>query len=81
MLLPESDIAAWKEELRGRDAQRKTAQQEAMKTQFSKPVTWRDVKQKEQEYHPILQKFARDEKVHSLSLNLFSQCIRKTMKN
>jgi len=62
MLLPESDITAWKEEMRGRDASRKTAQQEAMKTQFSKPVTWRDVKQKDLEYHPILQKFARDEK-------------------
>lgn len=63
MLAPETDITQWKEDLRGRDAMKKTTQQEAMKVQFSKPVTWRDVKQKEMEYHPILQKFSRDEKV------------------
>lgn len=62
MLAPESDITQWKEDLRGRDVQKKTSQQEAMNVQFTKPVTWRDVKQKEMEYHPILQKFSRDEK-------------------
>lgn len=63
MLAPETDIAQWKEDLRRHDVQKKTSQQEAMNVQFSKPVTWRDVKQKEMEYHPILQKFSRDEKV------------------
>jgi hypothetical protein len=62
MLAPESDINQWKEDLRRHDAQRKTAQEEAMKTQFSKPVTWRDVKQKEMEYHPILQKFSQEDR-------------------
>jgi len=80
MLLPESDIAAWREDLRGRDAQRKTAQQEAMKTQFNKPVTWRDVKQKDLDYHPILQKFARDEKVLNPASTLPLIMHRKTLK-
>jgi len=62
MLAPETDITSWKEELRRHDAQRKTAHEEAMKTQFNKPVTWRDVKQKEMEYHPILQKFSQQER-------------------
>ena len=77
MLLPESDIAAWREELRGRDAHKKTAQQEAMNTQFNKPVTWRDVKQKDLDYHPILQKFARDEKVPNQMSNILLICIGK----
>jgi len=62
MFFPESDINSWKEDLKARDVQRKNAQQDTSKIQFTKPVTWRDVKQKEVEYHPILQKFAHEEK-------------------
>lgn len=63
MFFSDSDINSWKEDIRSRDSQHKNAFQDAPKTQFTKPVTWRDVKQKEVEYHPILQKFAREEKV------------------
>jgi len=69
MLLPESDINSWKEDLRNRDVQRKNGQFDPTKTQFNKPVTWRDVKQKELEYHPILQKFAQEEKVCLMEVN------------
>jgi len=62
MFAPESDINQWREDLRRQDAQRKNAREEAMKTKFSKPVSWRDVKQKEMEYHPILQKFSQEER-------------------
>jgi len=62
MFFPENDITSWKEDLKARDAQRKNANQDTSKQQFTKPVTWRDVKQKEIEYHPILQKFAHEEK-------------------
>lgn len=63
MFLPESDVSQWKEDLKRHDFQRKNGAQEAAKTQFAKPVTWRDVKQKEAEYHPILQKFSQAERV------------------
>jgi len=62
MFFPDNDINAWKEDLKARDVQRKNAHQDTAKQQFTKPVTWRDVKQKEVEYHPILQKFAHEEK-------------------
>jgi len=62
MLCSENDIAQWKADLKNIDADRKAASQNAQKYQFSKPVTWRDVKQKEAQYHPILQKFSAQEK-------------------
>ena len=66
MFVADSDVNSWKEDLRGRDVQRRNAQEELQNMKFSKPVTWRDVKQKDLEFHPILQKFADGEKVNFL---------------
>jgi len=68
MFFDEKDIQSWKEDIKSQENQRKQGKFASTSVQYTKPVTWRDVKQKEMEYHPILQKFSQEEKENNQKL-------------
>jgi hypothetical protein len=59
--VPENDISQWKEDLKNYDVRRKTVTWKDF--QPIKPTTFKEVKQKELEYNPILAKYADEQRV------------------
>ena len=60
-LMKERDIAGWKNEMADYQNKRKNIQWASLEP--PKKVTYRDVKMKDAEYDPIMQKFRQPEKV------------------
>lgn len=69
MFLIERDIESWKNDMNDYQNKRKNVQWNAQER--SKPITYSDVKRKDAEYNPVLQKYRQNEKVcYTLITNL-----------
>lgn len=69
MFFEEKDVESWKNDIKHYFAEKKRKEVESVHV---KKVTHRDVKQKEVDYHPILQKFQSEDQVFLAQLAKFS---------